>query len=274
MAKIYSKEELPNDKYHRMKGVSNSMLGKVARSPAHYQASLDKPSASTRDMEIGTAIHTAVLEPERFAAEYIDTGCRLRTHEDYKAYAAVHGGDICLTIDEYRHVKGMANSMHADRYIARLLRHKDAQTEVSVFATDPVTGLDVRCRFDLIIPSYGIAADVKKTQDVRPWAWDKAMHTYGYHRQVAYYSDVWEWATGEKLAAMPLLAVEEDAPHACRAKIVGDESLELGRQQYRKLLNAYADCLHRDKWPGYEYWDADDQGYDISNLPPYGFKEL
>ena len=61
--------DLPNEEYHRCDGVSNSMLSDMARSPAHFQAARRRQREETPAMAIGTAIHCAVLEPERFAAE-------------------------------------------------------------------------------------------------------------------------------------------------------------------------------------------------------------
>lgn len=270
------KPDLSNADYHASEGVSNSMLSDMARSPAHFQAARRKPREETPAMAIGTAIHCAVLEPERFDAEYV-TAPKVdrRTKagkQEWADFEAANAGRILLSESDMANVKGMAASMHADEYIARLIRHPERQNELSVFAQDPITGLRVRCRFDLIIPGYGVAADVKKTQDVRPWAWDATVWKYGYHRQVAFYMDVWEWATGEPLSVMPLLAVEENDPYACRAKILADNALEKGREDYRRLLNAYADCMASGKWPGYEYWLDSDEGYDISYLPAYAFK--
>lgn len=266
--------DLPNEEYHRCDGVSNSMLSDLARSPAHFQAARRKPREETDAMAIGTAIHCAILEPERFATDYTTTPKFDRRTTAGKAQAAAFeaSGKIGLSAADMQNVKGMAASMHADDYISRLIRHPKRQTELSVFAQDPETGLLVRCRFDLIIPEYGVAADVKKTQDVRPWAWDATVHKYGYHRQVAFYMDVWKWATGEELSVMPLLAVEEQDPYACRAKILADNALEKGRADYRRLLNAYADCAHRGVWPGYEYWADDDEGYDVCHLPAYAYR--
>lgn len=272
---IYTSDQLSNAEYHACDGVSNSMLSDLQRSPAHYQAARRRQREETPAMAIGTAIHTAVLEPERFDIEYtvapkVDTRTKVGKQE-WEDFQSANAGKILLSDADMANVKGMAASMHADDYISRLLRHPKRQTELSVFAHDPETGLLVRCRFDLIIPEYGIAADVKKTQDIRPWAWDATVYRYGYHRQIAFYSDVWEWATGQRLDVMPLLAVEESDPYACRAKILADNALEKGRADYRRLLNAYADCTARDEWPGYEYWNDADEGYDISYLPAYAY---
>ena len=62
-------EDMPNETYHASEGVSKSGLDLMDRSPAHYKN--PKLRKSTRNMEIGTAIHAGILEPERFDKEYV-----------------------------------------------------------------------------------------------------------------------------------------------------------------------------------------------------------
>ena len=61
---------MPNDAYHSYpEGISSTGLKAVLRSPAHYK--FQAARTPSRAMEIGTAIHTALLEPDRFAADYV-----------------------------------------------------------------------------------------------------------------------------------------------------------------------------------------------------------
>src|SRR5690625_4787601 len=61
---------MPNSVYHSTpEGISSSGLKQMLRSPAHYKFQASTPP--TRAMEIGTSIHTALLEPDRFAHEYV-----------------------------------------------------------------------------------------------------------------------------------------------------------------------------------------------------------
>ena len=73
MARIL--ENLTNAEYHASEGISASGLKLIGRSPLHYWAAyLDpkrEPRVETPALKLGTAIHTAVLEPMRFADEYV-----------------------------------------------------------------------------------------------------------------------------------------------------------------------------------------------------------
>jgi exodeoxyribonuclease VIII len=65
---------ISNDAYHGGPGVSKSGLDLIARSPLHYWTRyLDPqrtPTEPTPSMRLGTAIHTAVLEPGEFAKRH------------------------------------------------------------------------------------------------------------------------------------------------------------------------------------------------------------
>ncbi len=64
-------DDLPDQDYHQGEGLSGSILVEMGRSPAHCRAKLDGlRDRRTKALEIGTALHCAVLEPERFPAAY------------------------------------------------------------------------------------------------------------------------------------------------------------------------------------------------------------
>lgn len=244
---IYTRDQLTNEAYHAAPGISKSGLDLVARSPAHYAYAA--PRESTRAMEVGTAIHCSILEPDRFATDYM----MLREVTDrrasaYKEACKVWSAERVLTGTEADKVAGMQESVRSNRHLADFLG-APGQCELSVFATDPETGVLVKCRFDKLLDSHA-AVDLKKTQDIRDFG--KSVANYGYHIQAAFYSDVYEWATGEKLDGFVFAAVEEVMPHASAPFFLDDEAMEIGRIEYRKALNTYAECLASDEWPGIE----------------------
>lgn len=244
---IYTSAELSNADYHAHQSISKSGLDLINRSPAHFAYAAKRDA--TRAMEIGTALHCAVLEPERFTSEYmLLRNVTDRRASEYKQAVAVWGAERVLTGTEADKVAGMQESCR-NNAAARAYFEQQHRTELSVIATDPETGVIVRCRFDLLTDS-GRALDLKKTQDVRADAFARSVANYRYHVQLAFYSDVWLWATGEPLQAFDFLACEEQMPHASRIFTLDDDAIELGRAQYRDDLNLYAKCLDSNDWPG------------------------
>lgn len=237
------------DEYFAIEAASNSYLKLVRRSPAH--AKYREPgTGDTRAKQIGSAIHMALLEPELFAKTYHVAEADDRVSAYYKGLAKDLGGAVVLTRPENRRIIGMQDAAYRNKRFAAYMR-APGRNELSVVTTDPVTGVKVKCRFDRIGDS-NFALDIKKCQDARGTEFTKPITNYGYYMQVAFYSDVWFWETGERLKEFPLFAIEEDSPHGTMFHDLDEIALELGRIHYREALNTYARCLESGSWPAYE----------------------
>lgn len=252
---------MPNDAYHSGPGISKSGLDLIARSPAHY--AYRTASEPTRAMVIGSATHAAILEPAEFDKQYmLLRGATDRRSSVYKQAREQFGDDKVLTGTEADAVIGMRESVRLNISAVELL-DASGYVEIAAFATDPVTGVLVKCKFDKLLNDLR-SVDLKTTQDLRDFA--KSVANYRYHVQQAYYSDVFAWATGLQLESFDFLAVEKDAPNASRIFRLDTPSVDYGRKLYRQALDLYAECLQRNDWPmpdgGLEYitlpnWAAD-----------------
>lgn len=239
---------MPNEAYHAYEGISNSGLNHVARSPAHYRYA--PPYKSTRAMEIGTAFHTALLEPERYESEYMTvTGCNDRRLAEYKGAAKVYGNDKTLTESEGAGCVIMAEAIRANT-AARELLEKEGYAEISAFIEDPETGVLMRCRYDWLTVD-GYAMDLKKTQDAREHAFSRAMFNYRYHCQAAMYRHIYELITGKPLENYQFLAVEETPPCSNVLYDVDPIAVEIGHKQYRQSLLDYAVAKESGDWVTY-----------------------
>lgn len=240
--------DMPNADYHASKGISKSGLDLVHRSPAHYAY---RPARhATRHMEIGTAIHTAMLEPERFDSEYmLLRDVKDRRASEYKQAVKVHGSERTLSGPESDKVIGMQQAVYANA-AARDLLKADGWCELSGFSIDAETGQVCRHRFDKLTTD-GIGVDVKKTQDASPEAFSRTIHRYRYHVQAAFYADCHERITGDRLTSFKIIAVEEEFPHGVKVYTLDDDALAIGRAEYREDLATYAACVSADDWPCY-----------------------
>ena len=256
---------MPNEVYHSMPGISKTGLDLIDRSPAHFR--YREPREPTRAMAIGTAIHTALLEPQRFATEYL----LLRDITDrrssvYKEAIKHRDPELVLTGTEADRVAGMQESVYSQPK-ARAYLEAVGHRELSAFAKDPETGVLCRARFDLLTDD-GRVLDIKKTQDARPIPFGRSVANYRYYVQDAFYSDVFEWATGQRLESFKFLAVEEKMPHAALIYELDDEAKAHGRKCYRENLNLYAQCVEADEWPGYV------QEFEHLSLPSWMMAEI
>ena len=242
-------EDISNTSYHSGPGISCTGLKKIAVSPAHFKYGDFKQTAA---MFTGSATHSAILEPELFSKQYVTLAeGKDRRSTEYKALCANHGTDNVLVSADASQISAMQSAVRANPVANKWLYQERGRNELSVYAKDPETGILVRCRFDRLL-DRGFSPDLKTTTDASPRGFSNAIAKYGYAFQAAFYMDTYFWATGQKLSGFGFIAVESKAPHNVMCYRLDDESIAVGREQYRSALNIYANCLESGVWDGYD----------------------
>jgi len=244
-----------NAEYHAdTSAISASGLKLFARSPAHYYAAYLDPQRPERQptaaMKLGTATHCAILEPERFNAEYVamPEGIDRRTTAGKQAYAdLLASGAEVLAADDMASVMNMACSFR-DNDISRALFDRSHSVEQSIYAT--INGVSCKCRPDFITADRLLVMDVKTTKDASPEAFGKSAWNLGYHVQAAFYRRVIGAATGTTPDFI-FGCVESESPHLVAYYSVPQYLLDYADGLIDTLLERYAECLAADLWPGY-----------------------
>lgn len=239
-----------NAEYHAAEGISKSGLDLIHKSPAHYKAALTLPHIETPALRLGTALHTLVLEPARFVAEYdfIDGDRRLKATKDAIKEAEA-AGKIILTKDEFDAVSGMRDSIFS-RKIARALIN-GAAVELSVFSE--LDGVRVKCRPDGWRIGGGILFDLKTTADASPAGFARSVAKYRYHVQEAFYRHVVASITGDdpdKLVFV-FIAVENKPPYEVALYNLDEMAQLQGIIEAREDLRRYREAKEKNDWHGY-----------------------
>lgn len=256
--------DMPNEDYHAYPAISKSGLDLIDRSPAHYAH--QEAREPSRAMIIGTAIHTAILEPERFQSEYLLLrDVTDRRSSEYKQACKTHDAERVLTGKEADHVAGMQETVRSNPSAAKYL-NQEGWAEISCFATCPATSVLIKCRFDWLTKT-GVAIDLKKTQDIRYDKVQRSIANYRYHVQDGFYRYVFECATGQPLEDFKFLFVEESMPHASKLFTLDTEGQQVGARIAGDNLETYAACLESNDWP---YPDANDE---LISLPAWALGE-
>jgi len=237
---------MPNDEYHASEGISKSGLDKIARSPAHYRYMEQK--SQSRAMVLGSAIHAAILEPARFAAEYVLLeDAKDRRCAEYRRAIKEAREEHVLVAGEAEQVAGMIRQAEQNTELQAALK-SEHWTELSAFVACPDTGVILRARFDLLTAD-GRSYDLKKTRDARPAMFAKSVNEYRYHVQDAFYSRVYQLITGHPLQAFKFVAIEESKPHTCAVYELDEFSKMAGQFYSSRDLDTYAVCVNDDIWP-------------------------
>ena len=189
---------LTNDEYRQQRGISKSGLDLIHQSPALLEWARNAPSVGSDEVELGTHVHCAILEPDVFAGTYRKAPDGGRTAADkarVEAFAehCKAGGKICLDADTYDMVIAMRDSVLAHP-TARDLLTGDGISESSIFGE--LEGVRVKCRPDRLIRERNILVDVKKIGEIEHLA--RSVQQFRYFVQSAFYSDIYEQWTGHK----------------------------------------------------------------------------
>jgi hypothetical protein len=157
--------------------------------------------------------------------------------------------------DEFAPIDGQAEGALALKS-ARALLQQAGDTEVSVFATDPETGVAVRARFDFLpdldLP-MPIAFDLKTTAgEATPDDFGYHAFKYGYHVQQEFYRHALNHCGAQgNMPTFRFLVVEKAAPYLAAVIELPDAFIERGREKVHRALSLYAECNASGVWPGH-----------------------
>lgn len=244
---------LPNETYHSARGVSKSDLSEILDwTPAHWKAKKEAPHDETDAMKFGTALHTAILEPDRFTTDYeIAPDVDKRTTAGKIAWREAESrGKILLKADQVTAIKAMRENAMALNAVQVLLSSGEAEVSMFAHLSDfhPLRG---KARPDWLCREQSSILDLKTTQDARPNHFNRSVYEYHYEMQVAYYSHIYNLLTGDRLRAFVFVAIEKTPPYAAAAYVLDAPAIEYGAVECRNALLQFQNCFRDDCWPAY-----------------------
>lgn len=234
--KELNKFQLSDEAYYGdRKYISNSMLGRLAKSPQHLKYYLEHPQKDTEALLLGRAFHVAVLESDRYHELFdISPIFDKRTKIGKEAYAEwiksrENDSRWIITEKDHNRIMAMANQLHSIPDIVTLLGH--CKTEQVNLWEDLDTGLLCKGKADAVGDDFII--DVKTTQVADMRAFKYSCRKYGYQRQAAYYSD------GFNVKDFYFVVIEKTAPYKVGFYQCSTDFINEGREEYIYLLTQY-----------------------------------
>lgn len=255
---------IPFAEYAAWPGVHWSTLAAMGTSPLAYHEAVTNPKPPSATMELGSAIHTAILEPELFEAEYAMYDGRKGT-KAYAEWLEQQAADVTvLSVEQYAQCMGAAEAVWCKpqgREARRVLR--GARREVSIRWTDPVTRIRCKARPDIV--RFGrcsqgatiqqvaptMLADVKTTSSVDARKFGKIAADLGYDGKMAFARMGLEVMPGGwYVDEVKIIAVEQKPPHDVAVFDVTEEVLGAGEAKVCEYLARLKTCRRRRSWPG------------------------
>ncbi|MBE0505874.1 MAG: PD-(D/E)XK nuclease-like domain-containing protein [Marinospirillum sp.] len=258
---------ISNSDYHGGAGYSKSQLDMVSAAPGLLAWSKAAPQDnSSAAANLGTALHTLLLEPHLFEQQFIcepekfdrRTTAGKQAAAEFEQQAA---GKTILSLDEHNMLLMQRDSVMAHPEARALMTAPDGKAELSAYWEDPDTGLLCRCRPDWwAFPE--VIVDVKTTDFPAAFPFAKSVYEYRYHVQDAFYADGCSIASGTRIEEFLFLAIgkrREMGKYPVHVHRLTVRAKDLGRDLYKRDLNAILECESKygdmDKWPAVESLD-------------------
>lgn len=231
--------------YKAINAVNKSTLWWLRKSPAHYQWALTAETPDTPAMKFGRAVHAAILEPEKYASDFVTFFGDRRTKAGKEEYQAlIDSGKEIISIEDAETVLGMVHAI--PRRVFEMISMADK--EKALLWTDPESGVECKGRLDAI--RNGLVIDYKTTTDASTDAFSREAMRYGYDLQAAMYLTAAE-LNGYGKCDFVFIAQEKAAPFAVNIIRASDGFIERGLWIMRDLLKKWKECNDSGEWPGY-----------------------
>lgn len=234
--------DISNEDYHKDEAVGSTTIKSISSSPAELYFN---PFKGSKSSHIGTAIHSALLEPKLYEKDFCKLPNSDRRSAEYKAAVKEYGADFVLVGSEVEIVKMMFESSRLNEDFMNYIS-EGGGSEVSMFATCPLTGLSLKCRFDRLSDRHPYPLDVKSCRDATQRGFSQSFGKYHYHVQAAFYLYVLKLVTGRDLNQFAFFAIENVAPYKNCMYYIGEESLELGRKTMFEAMHKLVECRNNE----------------------------
>jgi exodeoxyribonuclease VIII len=257
---------MPAEQYFSVEAMSQSGAKKMRQSPLHYLVERRERKAPTPAMQLGTAIHDAVLEPEHFDARVMcmpadapskptsrQVNAKKPSDETvaqiawWREFDEKRAGRILLDADDFDTVRRCAEAVHKHPAARELLA--GATVEQSLFWTD--ARYKVPCKARLDARNHGLLIDVKSCEDASPEGFAKQIVNFDYHAQGAHYISGNEHLLDASPQGFVFIAVEKEPPRAVGVYLLPGEAVMAGAHLMDIALSRYAEALASGEFRAY-----------------------
>lgn len=254
--------DLPASEYHAIKAVSAGMVWTLD-SECPLKAWLGSPwnpnqtRIETKNFNIGTAVHLAVLEPDCLEDRVVIVRGVTKRGTPSPGYASLDaqeqrdaayaGGKTPLLPEEREIVLGMHEAIARKRQIWDLFSNGDAEVTLQW----EWNGLPCKCRPDFLAADGSYILDLKSANTVNPRALSRKLETEGWFVRAPWYMAGAKMATGRMPDAYKFVVVEKDLPHVSEVFDIDIRALVQGEQIIGRALDIIAKCQKSGRWPSY-----------------------
>lgn len=232
--------EVDHRVYHDGPGLNSTRIKDAYQSPAHAVEAA-KHRKETAAMAFGTAVHCAILEPERFAVEYCalprwknkgNVKAGIAERNDFYAQWGDSSLPNFLEADEAEDIDGIVAAVERSASVRWLL--DGSVRELAAYWKDEELGTHCKAKFD-IWRGGDVIADIKTTEDARPEAFNREIAKWDYPLSAAHYAAGAKAITGDSQAFV-WIAIEKTAPYGIKCFCATPAQMEVGERRRRDAM--------------------------------------
>jgi len=267
--------------------LSASSLKAFQKSPQHFIEYRTTRKAPTPAMAFGNILDCLILTPDDYEKKFVvmpedikkptsaQAGAAkpsLKTLDQiakYDTWTNENRGKTWIEQDDYDLASFLADKTFKNEKAAELLS-RVSRTQDKLDWVDPITGLPLIGFKDATGDTFIL--DLKSAADGSPEGFQSAAYKLGYHIQTGTYLEA-EKVLFHKYPDFFHLVVETVAPYNISVFKADADFIELGKQEYRFLLDQVKFCNENNLWyQGYEFHSA--VGYHQLGLPGWAKNKL
>ena len=261
-------KKISNAEYHALDYVSKSHLDEVNKSAFHYWDRYINPDRvipePTKQMLLGSAMHTMVLEPELFEKECLvesanapkrPTAAQRNAKKPssqtldaiayWEEFDKKANGKNLISIDDYERLTIMRQRIF-DHPAASTILNMSGVVEQSYQWKDSQTGEICKSRPDFHTDDGTLIVDLKTTSGASELGFQKSVHNFRYHVQAGFYL-----RSIEEAQQFVFIAVESKPPYLVAVYNASTDMINAGNRVADKNLATLAQCRKTGKWTGY-----------------------
>lgn len=197
------------------------------------------------EFDFGSLVHRLALGAGADIVTVDADDWRTKAAREQRAEAWERGA-IPVLDKHWRKAERMLEALRLHDVATALLSGGEA--EVSLYATDPITGVRLRGRVDYLTPRT--AVDFKTTADASPRGFAKSIANFGYHQQAPWYLDLLA-AAGRPVDDFIFVVQCVEPPFLPAVYRLAARAIDRGRGLNRRAIDVYASCLMSGEWPAY-----------------------
>jgi len=282
---------ISNEDYQNGPGESSSTVKHAAKALKIYKSYRDGEIKfkETEATEMGTAIHSIVLEPNKFDDEYAisppdikrPTKTQLTAKnpavktleqiEFWERFDNENTGKIIISTKMYDCACRVRDSIMVHPEAKDLFQNGEAESSGYYLDQDFAhgEGTNMLCRYRPDYRTDNYILDLKSCIDASKDGFNKAIGNLGYHISAAHYLAGDAACKGTDHRQFIFVAAEKIPPYMVAVYLVSEKDLELGFWIRRRALNAIKTARKKKEWPGYNSDVAIE-----TQLPPYFHYEM